>query len=63
MIAIIILKALLKVAAVSAKSAAVRKASISGVIIASGISEVQKHNKYNKPREVHKNKETEIKMI
>jgi hypothetical protein len=63
MLGIILIKTLLKVLAVSAKSAAIRKASISGVIIASGVNEVARANKYSKPREVHENKEQDIKMI
>lgn len=64
MLGLILLKTLLKVVVISAKSSAVKKTAINGVIIASGLTEVNRNQRYNKPREDFKNKENdEIKMI
>jgi hypothetical protein len=64
MIGFIIFKTLLKVFAITAKTSAVKQSAISGVIIASGVDELARHNRYNKPKENFKNKEQEeIKMI
>lgn len=68
MIGLILLKTLLKIGAVTAKTSAVRKASISGVIIASGLDEISRKNRYDKPRQEFKNKnrqkdDDDIKMI
>ena len=63
MVGFILLKTLLKVAAVSVKSTAAKKAAINGVIVASGLSEIERNQRFNKPKEKFKNTDEQIEII
>jgi len=68
LIGLILLKVLAKMTFLTAKSTAVKKASIGGIVIASGLQEINRDNRYNKPKAKFKNKEyeqdeEEIKLI
>jgi hypothetical protein len=65
LVGFIILKTLLKVLAITAKTSAVKKTAINGVIIASGLSEINRDQRYKKPKGKieYKERQDEIKMI